>query len=552
MFTLRNYQQECVDLVLAAYRSNPKGSELLVLPTGAGKTVVFSHVIHSLAREYGLNTLIIAHRDELLDQAADKYSQINPTAIIGKVGSGIHQYGGEVTVASVATISRPKHLKQLKAIGYGLIIIDEAHHSAADGYQKVLEALPDAFVLMVTATPDRLDKKDILADGKEPLYQASIIDMIKQGHLSTMKAIAIKTEVSLDNIHTQMGDFNEKELDLAINTPSRNKRVVEAYQEHCPGKRAICFGVTVEHAKALASAFNEAGIPAAMIAGSTPKDERKKFYTQFRSGEIKVLTNVMVLTEGFDEPLVECVIMARPTQSRALYVQCIGRGLRLADGKQFCTILDLTDNCLKHRLMPVNLRKALDFMNLKDEETIEEALAREEEEQAEKEAMVRKLAEKRVKDIHINLLEVLEWRELDNGTYVMEVGRSKHRVALVPKENNQYEVWARLSPEFKGQKWLNAHDLEWAQQFAEKRIRMLHDDPTSKKLLDTEAPWRKQKIDPTSNQVKMLNWFNIPWTNDMTKGEASDLIDAHKEEIARKKAAKAARQAERERSRQAV
>ncbi len=155
-FELRNYQTECINRVLASYEQDRHGQELLVLPTGAGKTIVFCQVIGELNKKYGLNSLIIAHRDELLDQAADKYRMVKPEAIIGKVGSGLHEYGGEVTVASIATISRPEHIKRLKAIGYGLIIVDEAHHIAAESYQKVLEALPDAFVLMVTATDDRI------------------------------------------------------------------------------------------------------------------------------------------------------------------------------------------------------------------------------------------------------------------------------------------------------------------------------------------------------------------------------------------------------------
>lgn len=196
---LRPYQQEAVQAVLKAYKQNPRGQELIVMATGGGKTIVFSSVIDTLAREYGLNALIIAHRDELLNQAADKYRMIKPHAIIGKVGSGIHQYGGEVTVASIATISRSDHLKSLKAL-YGtgnklIIIIDEAHHQASESYQRVLQTLPDAFVLSVTATPDRLDKKQII--NKKPLYQATIIDLIEQGYLCDMRAIAIKDRKSV-------------------------------------------------------------------------------------------------------------------------------------------------------------------------------------------------------------------------------------------------------------------------------------------------------------------------------------------------------------------
>ncbi len=193
---LRPYQEACVRCVVAAYERDRHGQELLVEPLAAGKTVIFSQIIHELAERYGLNALIVAHTDELLNQAAEKYRQVKPSAVIGKVGGGLHDYGGEVTVASVDTISRPHHLTTLQCIGYGLVVVDEAHRIVAPKYQRVLQTLPDAFVLMVTATPDRLDGKPI--SDKPPLYSTDILAMIEQGFLCDVKAIAIRTESSLE------------------------------------------------------------------------------------------------------------------------------------------------------------------------------------------------------------------------------------------------------------------------------------------------------------------------------------------------------------------
>jgi superfamily II DNA or RNA helicase len=550
MLELRDYQRTCVDLVVQSYEQNPQGEEYLVLPCGAGKTIIFSAIIHTLARVHNCAALILAHRDELLDQAIEKYQYVDSSAIIGKVGGGVHNYGGDVTVGSIATVSRPKHIKNLKALygtGQGLIIvIDEFHHSQSDGYQRVIKAFPDAFLLGVTATPDRLDRK-LLLDGKPPLFQMSIIDMIKRKYLCDMRVIAIRTETSLDDIHTQMGDFNEKELDLAINTPDRNKRIVDAYQEYAAGKRTICFAVTVAHARALEYAFNDAGIPAATITGNTSIDERKKLYAQLRSGEILVLTSVMVLSEGFDETSVECVIMARPTQSRGLFVQCIGRGVRLHPGKKEAIILDITDNCLKHRLMPVNLRKALDMMNLKDDETIEEALAREKEEleEREKQAMVRKLKEKRVKDLQIDLLTSIAWTEHAEGHYSIELPRIKHKLGIIPvKGTDMYYVAAKIHPTNTYQKWTGNQSLEACQQWAEEAALRLLADPSTINLYDTSHPWKQKPI--SDGQKKMLRWYRIPFSDEMTSGEASRIIDAHQKEIAKRKAAAAARKAQRE------
>jgi superfamily II DNA or RNA helicase len=540
---LRDYQTESINRVLAAYEANKHGRELLVLPTGAGKTLIFSQVIQLLNERHGLNAIVVAHRDELIQQAADKYRMVKPDAIIGKVGSGLHQYGGEVTVASIATISRPEHLKRLKAIGYGLIIVDEAHHVAANGYQAVLEALPDAFVLMVTATEDRLDGKKIIE--KPALYSASIIDMVQKEYLCNLRAIAIKTHVNLDDLHTQAGDYKVDELEEAIDTDMRNKRVVDAYKEHADGRRAICFGVTVRHATNLAMAFKAGGVSAAIVSGETPLDERKKLYAGLHDGSIKVLTNVQVLTEGFDEPLISCIIMARPTQSRSLYVQSIGRGLRLAPAKQDCIILDLTDNCLKHRLEPQSLKKIIG-KDIQDDESLLEAIEREEKEASEREARVRKLKDTRVKDIQVNLLEKLNWQQKDNGMFVLEVGKEKHRIAIVPSTTDgdedmwgnpgYYSVWARLAPLYDAQEWLASAPLDWAQSFAERRARLLLTDANNIKLVDKNAAWRNYPA--SEKQIEMLTRFGIQFNPEITKGEASEILDPIFEKLKAKKTQK--------------
>src|SRR6266699_2416350 len=367
---LRPYQEACVRHVLAAYEQDRRGQELLVLPTAAGKTVIFSQVIAQLAGRYGLHALIVAHTDELLNQAAEKYRQVKPSAVIGKVGGGIHDYGGEVTVASVDTISQPHHLTTLE-----------------------------------------------------------------QGFLCDVKSIAIRTETSLESIHSEGGDYREQELEAAIDTSERNRRVAEAYREHAMGRRAICFAVTVQHAHNLARAFTSAGIPAAAISGETSLLERKRLYHALRTGEVNVLCNVLVLTEGFDQPLVDCVIMARPTQSRALFIQCIGRGLRLAPTKKDCLILDLTDNCLKHRLEPQHLGKVLG-KQMKDGETVLESIQREAQEKREREAsgmqMIGRLKQKRTADLTINLKARLDWQEHADRPFELVIGQDNNPILLVP------------------------------------------------------------------------------------------------------------------------
>ncbi len=536
--TLRPYQETCVERVLTAFQQRPRGGKaLLVLPTGGGKTIVFTEV----ARRLGLTTLIIAHRQELLQQAADKFRLVDPTAVIGQVGAGRHEYGAPITVASVQTISRPEHLKALKRFGYGLVIIDECHHSPASGYQAVLEALPEAFVLGVTATPDRLDKQHLECIFGAPVFSASIIDMVEQGYLCDIRAIAVHTATSLDSLHTQDGDYKQDELEELIDTPERNERVVHAYVKHSKGRQALCFAITVQHARHLAETFNRLGICAAMLSGETPTEERKRILHEYERGDIAVVCNVGVLTEGYDAPQTSCIVMARPTKSRALYVQSIGRGTRLAPGKSDCVILDITDNCLKHRLEPQTLSKALGKL-LKDSESVTESIQREkdEEERAkrggnEPQERTTKVS-KRTHDLAVNILARMEWKRRADGSYVLEVGTHKHCILLIPSEDTDgyYAVWAKLAPDYREQQWLKESPLEWAQQHAEMKARLLQSNENKRILVDSNAPWRMR---PASEKQRfLLRRYHIPFEANITSGEASDLIGKEQAEREQRKA----------------
>jgi superfamily II DNA or RNA helicase len=544
LITLRPYQLTCVERAIEAFQLRPKGGRaLIVLPTGCGKTVVFTEI----ARRLGLNTLVIAHRKELLKQAADEFRMTDPLAVIGQVGDGKYEWGAPITVANVRTISRPEHLKQLKLFGYGLIIIDECHHAAASGYQTVLDAFPDAFALGTTATPDRHDKQDIEPIFGKPLFSATIKEMVEKRYLSNLRAIAIPTTTSLEGLHVQGGDFNLEELEVAVDTPERNTGIVNGYLKHCHGRQALCFAVTVLHAEHLETAFSAAGIPATTISGTTPKEEREQILHDFERGIIRVVCNCGILIEGYNCPQISCILMARPTKSRALYTQCVGRGTRLAPGKRDCIILDITDNTIKHRLEPLNLSKMLGF-SLQDGESILEAKQREEreqQEQAEREDEEKKerftKVTRRTSDLEIDVLSSFDWQRKSNGVYHLEVGEPKHRIFLFPSDTltGYYAVWARLAPDFRAQEWLKEVPLEFALQHAEIKARLLQSD--KKKLVDSNEPWRAWPV--SDKQRFMLRKFEISFTEDMTSGEASDLIGKAIAERDRQKALQRAEKA---------
>ena len=296
------------------------------------------------------------------------------------------------------------------------------------------------------------------------------------------------------------------------------------------GKRTICFAVTVAHATHLAETFEEEGIAAAAVTGDTSMQERQKLYQALHTGAIKVLTNVQVLTEGYDEPLIECIVMARPTQSRALFIQCIGRGLRLAPGKTCCLLLDLTDNSLKHQIAPQHLDTTLQ-KDLQPAESIRERLERErvEQEEEERQKKMHKLPHKRTHDLTVPLLSPLVWQKHPDESYSLRVDPYPYQLFLKPsvEKFGTYEVWAQFGPHQAAQCWQAEIPLDWAQQYAEQQARLLQADEHRRLLVDRSAGWRRLLVDPEGKQAYWLQQFAIENWQHLTRGEASDLLEQH-------------------------
>jgi superfamily II DNA or RNA helicase len=260
----------------------------------------------------------------------------------------------QVTIASVQSL-RKSRLERVPQDQFELLVHDEAHHFPAMTFQRVFDYFQARFKLGCTATPDRLDGKRLSEwYGEEPLYHYPLKTAIQDGWLVPICQFAIKTYVSLDDVSRRMGDFAENELAAAVDTEERNKVIVDAHQKHACDRRTLVYAVNVEHTQHLAEKFQGAGIKAAYVTGAMALEERRTILRQFARGQIPVLVNCMILTEGFDDPDTSCVIMARPTQSRALYTQAVGRGLRLPkynEDKKDLLVLDITDNCRRHSLI---------------------------------------------------------------------------------------------------------------------------------------------------------------------------------------------------------
>jgi len=358
--TLRPYQQAAIAAIEAAIaRGRPTG--LVAMPTGIGKTAMFL----ALARRLALPTLVLVHRDELTRQTVAAAETWWPEAKVGVVQAERDEWanGEDLVIASVQSLHERRR-RRMPRDRFGLVITDEAHHGFATSYRAIYDHFTERrFHLGVTATPERGDGKGLAEIfGREPIYSYPLRQAILDGWLCRLRQYAIDTDIDLDGIKRVRGDFAEGALSREVNTPDRNQAVVEAYQEHAEGRRAVAFGVDVAHAEDLAEAFNDAGIKAACVTGDTPKEERRALIEAFREEtglnliddkSYRIMSGCMVFTEGWNDPGVACVVMARPTMSRPLYTQMVGRGLRLAPNKLDCIVLDITDNCRNHKLVTV-------------------------------------------------------------------------------------------------------------------------------------------------------------------------------------------------------
>lgn len=347
-YRLRPYQEAAAAAVLDGLAQGRR-RVVLSLPTGAGKTATAA----TLARRLGWPVLWLAHRDELIRQAADAFRRAWPEARIGIVQADRDEPDADVVVASIQSL-HPRRLQRWAPARFGLVVIDEAQHAPAPSYRAVLDRLTPRLLLGLTATPFRADRASlatVFPDGVA--YAYGLREAIRDGWLVDIRAYRVAGPADLDAVPTRAGDLAAGDLERAVNTTDRNALLVAAYRQHADGRRALAFAAGVAHAHALAAAFRSAGIPAEAVDGSMPLEDRRAVLARLRGGETRVVANAMLLTEGFDEPSVAAVLLARPTKSLALYTQMAGRGTRPAPGKADLVLIDVADNTRRHRLVTV-------------------------------------------------------------------------------------------------------------------------------------------------------------------------------------------------------
>lgn len=366
---LRPYQQESREAIQREW-SEGKKRTLLVLPTGCGKTIVFSKVIEDRVRE-GERVLVLAHRGELLDQASEKLEKstglktATEKADQTSVGSFFR-----VVVGSVQTMQREKRLSQFSPDYFDTIVVDEAHHAISDGYQRVLKHFENSNVLGVTATPDRGDMRNLGSYFESLAYEYTLPKAIKEGFLSPIKALTIPLKLDLSGVKQQAGDFSTKDLGTALDPYLY--QIADEMVKHCSDRKTVVFLPLVKTSQKFKEILQEKGFRAAEVNGESK--DRAEVLKDFENDKYNVLCNSMLLTEGWDCPSVDCIVVLRPTKVRSLYSQMVGRGTRLFEGKTELLLLDFLWHTERHELChPAHLIASSDEVAKKMTENIEES-----------------------------------------------------------------------------------------------------------------------------------------------------------------------------------
>ena len=564
---LRPYQRECIQRIVDSYKANRR-RVLVSLPTGTGKTVVFASFPRALRMKKKM--LILAHRDELLEQAREKLLTIDPEITVTiEQAERRADPNAQVVIASVPTLGRAggKRLEALEPEAFSIIVVDEAHHAVAKTYRRIFEhfgVLSDAAlrselsspstrspspssILLVgfTATPRRGDGRGLGEVFEDIVYARGIEEMIREGWLCPITGWRITTDVDLDQVEVRSGDFVESQLARAINQRSRNDAVLDAYSKYASGRRAIVFCADVAHAKAMADTFASAGIDAQAVWGEMSRDARREALESLRTGATKVLTNCNVLTEGFDEPRVECVVMARPTKSRLLYAQMIGRGTRLHTGKTHLTVIDVADNSREHSL--AGIHNVLDLPNDIDLEGADALTTADSIRRIARDApwisldqlrsgadvslvinamqgvvRARDIVAERIRFFSfeppeaIRHLTTLAWHTAPGGDFALELGDER----LVITQTILGKWLLTLYGHGATTRLQSSQHLEWIVGFADEWIRKERVD--SLKLASMEASWRQ--LAPTEKQLAQIARMRVPVPKALTRGQASWII----------------------------
>ena len=408
---LREYQQEALDS-LEAMRANKETIALLYHATGTGKTV--TAVMD--AKRCGGRVLFVAHTMELVNQAYNTFKNLWDTVSVGKFADSVKDTDSHVICGSIQSVALNLELFQDNDFDY--IIIDEAHHASADTYQKVLAYFKPKFTLGLTATPERADDTNILEIFKNTAHKLDIQTAVEIGALVPVRCIRIHTNIDMTKVRFNSVQYNIRDLDDKIFVPERNKLIVDTWLSYVKNKRTVVFCASVKHAEQIAKLFQDAGIAALAVSGSMKTSERNEQLAKFASGDIKVLCACDLLNEGWDCPQTEVLFMARPTMSKVLYTQQLGRGMRNCEGKDHLMVFDFVDNASQYNA-PYSMHR---LFKLKDYHAGGTVLGRKGDREAEADLYAKGERPDAVIDYPIHatdyeLVDIFNWQEEVAGMY---------------------------------------------------------------------------------------------------------------------------------------
>lgn len=529
MISLRPYQTKAIDAVRTA-ESNGIRRQMVVMPTGGGKTIVFA----SLIAERNARALVLAHREELIDQAANKIRMVMPeNTTVGIMQASRNDWWSQIVVASVPTIRGGKRLELVASRPFDMIITDEAHHSFAKSYRSIYDRLGvgepwGPLLVGVTATPDRGDGKPLDDLFDAIVYEVGIEELIRDGYLCDIRAKLVQLEVDLDSVKRTGGDYSESALQDAMVAADQPWHTAKAVLDHATDRKSIVFVAGVELAHETAAELLALGIETEVVHGDMPSLDRRAVISRLKSGATRCVVNCMVLTEGFDEPTVDCVVIARPTASRSLYQQMAGRGLRISPGKQDCLIIDVVGVTQRHDLQTVS---SLAGRKIGDSQTFLGVLEREQEEEEESGAIDGRLV---AIDVDVFHRSRFKWAQLPTPTPVWSISTGKaERIYISPTKDGTFSV-IRYSWESNNLEVIAKHlDQGYAQGVAEDHARKSN----MSGLLDREAAWRSipSITDGQLAQAVKLNlldgFINLGgnrFVKDgrmLTRGEMSEMMD---------------------------
>lgn len=353
---LKEHQKEALQ-ALEDMRANKESIALLYHATGTGKTV--TAVMDAM--RCGGRVLFLAHTQELVNQAADTFRALWSNVTVGRYMESVKEQNAHIVCGSVQSVAL--HLDSFKDNEFDYLIIDEVHHASSDTYQKILAYFKPSFTLGLTATPERTDDNQVILDiFKNTAHKLDIQTAVEIGELVPIRCIRIHTNIDLTKVRFNSVQYNIRDLESKIYVPERNKLIVDTWLQYVRDKRTVVFCASVKHAEQIAEMFRENGIKAVSVSGGMKQSERKEFQDKFVNREIQVLCACDLLNEGWDCPEIEVLFMARPTMSKVLYTQQLGRGMRLFDGKESLMVFDFVDNASQYN-MPQSLHR---LFKLKD------------------------------------------------------------------------------------------------------------------------------------------------------------------------------------------